>query len=399
MLKKSLLSALLIAMASLLLQAQPFVTTPQTIKIQVSKLPTEWYETSGVGPYSEGRLFINNELYDKSRMTWSLLDEKGNVLSNNLHCSGEFNDGYVLGQDPQDGSLVIIDRNGKEIKKKYGSGLVSSGRFVDGYATIRFLPPGAMRDVCVYINTSGAIVFPNLKATITKPFVPLYDPRPFRDNLSAYYDYVKEKWGFIGKSGSIVIQPQFSKVHDFSEGLAAVQKEENGTWGFINTKGEYVLPSKFHNEPRDFHEGVTFAMLQNSGWNEHNYAALDRSGNILHTFELNGSGEVGDFVDGLCYVGNENITMVVDKEFKTVKTLEARFPVINMEGGFACSHYFNYILDLKGNILFKDANTKMIEGLNKEGYFTTYRHDNNLELVGIVNRYGQFVFVLEQSMF
>ena len=399
MLKKSLISALFIATATLLSQAQPYVTTPQTIKIPVSKLPAEWYETSGVGPYSEGRLFLNNQLFDKSNQTWSLLDEKGNVLSNNLHCCGEFNEGYVLGLDSQDGSLVIIDRNGKEIKKKFGSGLRTSGKFVDGYATIRFLPQGSMRDVRVYINTSGAIVFPNLKETITQSFVPLYEPRPFRDNLSAYYDYVKGKWGFIGKNGNIVIQPQFSKVHDFSEGLAAVQKEENGTWGFINTKGEYVLASKFHNEPRDFHEDVTFVMLQNSGWNAHNYAALDRNGNILHIFELNGSGEVGDFIDGLCYVGDDNITRVVDKEFKTVKTIEARFPTINREGGFACSHYFNYILDLKGNIIFKDANPKMIENLNKEGYFATYKYENNPGLVGIVNRYGQFVFVLEQSLF
>ena len=399
MLKKNLLSALLIAMVTSLSHAQPFVTTPETIKIQVSKLPTQWYETSGIGPYSEGRLFVNNELYDKSRMTWSLLDEKGNILSNNLHCSGEFNDGYVLGIDLQDGSLVIIDRNGKEIKKKFGSGLTTSGQFVDGLATIRFTPTGTMSTVRVYINTSGAIVYPNLKATITRPFSPLYAPRPFRDNLSAYYDYAKEKWGFINKNGSIVIQPQFSKVHDFSEGLAAVQKEENGTWGFINTKGEYVLASKFHNEPRDFHEDVTFVMLQNSNWNEHNYAALDRSGNILQVFNLNGSGKVGDFVDGLCYVGNENMTVLVDKEFKTVKTIEARFPVINREGGFACSYYFNYILDLKGNIIFKDASNKMIENLNKEGYFTAYSNDSPSGLVGVVNRYGQFVFVFEQSLF
>ena len=399
MLKKSLLSALLIAMATSLSHAQPFVTTPETIKIQVSKLPTQWYETSGIGPYSEGRLFVNNELYDKSRMTWSLLDEKGNILSNNLHCSGEFNDGYVLGIDLQDGSLVIIDRNGKEIKKKFGSGLTTSGQFVDGLATIRFTPPGTISTVSVYINTSGAIVFPNLKGTVNRPFTPLYAPRPFRDNLSAYYDYAKEKWGFINKNGSIVIQPQFSKVHDFSEGLAAVQKEENGTWGFINTKGEYVLASKFHNEPRDFHEDVTFVMLQNSSWSEHNYAALDRSGNILYVFNLNGSGKVGDFVDGLCYVGNENVTVLVDKEFKTVKTIPARFPVINMEGGFACSYFSNYILDLKGNILFSEASSKMIENLNKEGYFTAYRNDNTSGLVGIVNRYGQFVFVFEQSMF
>jgi len=47
------------------------------------------------------------------------------------------------------------------------------------------------------------------------------------------------QWGFIDKTGTMVIQPQFEDAHQFSEGLAGVKKE--GMWGFMDPKGTIVI--------------------------------------------------------------------------------------------------------------------------------------------------------------
>jgi hypothetical protein len=50
------------------------------------------------------------------------------------------------------------------------------------------------------------------------------------------------KFGFIDRSGKVVIEPQFDWVEDFSEGLALVSS--NGTKGFIDKAGKWVLVPK-----------------------------------------------------------------------------------------------------------------------------------------------------------
>jgi hypothetical protein len=41
--------------------------------------------------------------------------------------------------------------------------------------------------------------------------------------------------GYIDKSGSVVIAPQFEECRGFGEGVAAVKS--NGKWGYIDTTG------------------------------------------------------------------------------------------------------------------------------------------------------------------
>ena len=46
------------------------------------------------------------------------------------------------------------------------------------------------------------------------------------------------KWGFIDKTGKIIINPQFDEVDFFSEGLCAVKI--GNKWGYIDKKGKYA---------------------------------------------------------------------------------------------------------------------------------------------------------------
>jgi hypothetical protein len=47
-----------------------------------------------------------------------------------------------------------------------------------------------------------------------------------------------DKWGYIDKTGQMVIPPKFSGALGFTEGLAAVVTGDK--WGYIDKTGKYV---------------------------------------------------------------------------------------------------------------------------------------------------------------
>lgn len=51
------------------------------------------------------------------------------------------------------------------------------------------------------------------------------------------------KYGFLDKTGKIVIPVQYKSVDDFEKGLAEVRL--NGKSGAINKKGQVVIPIKY----------------------------------------------------------------------------------------------------------------------------------------------------------
>jgi len=58
------------------------------------------------------------------------------------------------------------------------------------------------------------------------------------------------KWGFMDRTGRVVIAPAFADERDFFHGLAAVQLPE-GKWGFIDESGKISITVRFE-EVRDF---------------------------------------------------------------------------------------------------------------------------------------------------
>jgi KWG Leptospira. len=66
-------------------------------------------------------------------------------------------------------------------------------------------------------------------------------------------------WGFIDKTGALVIPPKFEVASSFREGLAAVLLDDR--WGFINKDGVLVIENQF-DWTEGFSEGV--AVVQRS---------------------------------------------------------------------------------------------------------------------------------------
>ena len=77
------------------------------------------------------------------------------------------------------------------------------------------------------------------------------DFSPFREGLTRVEK--NRKWGFIDKTGKVVIAFNYDDAKDFSEGLAAVKL--NGKWGFIDKTDKVVIPFKYK-DANQFSEGL-----------------------------------------------------------------------------------------------------------------------------------------------
>lgn len=96
---------------------------------------------------------------------------------------------------------------------------------------------------------------------------------------------VKDKWGFIDKTGRIVIRPQFDEVEDFGpDGIAAVGKafeDDVYKYGFINRKGQIIIDFKF-DSAGSFWGGLGEIGIREPRAND-NWGYVDASGKIIWT--------------------------------------------------------------------------------------------------------------------
>jgi len=117
---------------------------------------------------------------------------------------------------------------------------------------------------------------------------------PFHQGLAAVllgstHD-AKGLWGFIEPSGRIAINPAFSQVNSFVNGLAAAKK--NDLYGYIDTKGNWVIEPRF-SRATDFNsQGTALVVTDNR------LALVDRKGAIIKTLPFAASLDSTGFVNG-----------------------------------------------------------------------------------------------------
>jgi hypothetical protein len=112
-----------------------------------------------------------------------------------------------------------------------------------------------------FIDKSGKIV-------ISPQFM---SAENFHEGLALVSD--GKKYGYINTEGKYVINPQFEKAANFSEGLAAVMQESS--WGYIDKKGKYVINPQFE-KAQKFKHGVAAV---SAGKNK--YGFIDKKGKYV----------------------------------------------------------------------------------------------------------------------
>jgi len=73
------------------------------------------------------------------------------------------------------------------------------------------------------------------------------------------------KWGFVDKTGKVVIKIKYDFVEDFERGLAKVKL--NGKYGFIDKRGKKIYPIKYESiDIKYFSEDLSILNLNGKIW-------------------------------------------------------------------------------------------------------------------------------------
>ena len=86
-------------------------------------------------------------------------------------------------------------------------------------------------------------------------------------------DATNWKYGFIDKSGKVVIPCQWEYASSFQEGVARVKK--NNKYGYIDTSGAIIIPCKW-SWALDFHFGKASVRDDDGKWYH-----FDKRGEII----------------------------------------------------------------------------------------------------------------------
>ena len=174
-------------------------------------------EFSGVDSFSEGLAAVF--LTGQNGNRWGYIDQTGAVvIEPRFNAAEPFSEGLAVVRG--EAGLGYIDQTGAwviEPRSDYASS------FSEGLAAV-WLDSDQLESG--HIARTVALAVP---------------PRPVG------------KWGYVDRSGSFVIEPQFDTAGDFSEGLAAVQVDAG--WGYIDQTGAVVIEPRFK-DARPFAEGL-----------------------------------------------------------------------------------------------------------------------------------------------
>lgn len=137
-----------------------------------------------------------------------------------------------------------------------------------------------------------------------------YDVRPFNQGLAPIKDW-DGKWGFINKSGNMVIPHNYydfyvrglnTTYQVFNDGIASV-KNTNYVWGGIDKTGKTVIPFEYE-VLRAFNEGL--AVAQKNG----KFGVIDTNNNVVVPFEYD---ELSGYGSGRCVAIKNGRAFCIDR--------------------------------------------------------------------------------------
>lgn len=117
------------------------------------------------------------------------------------------------------------------------------------------------------------------------------------------------KWGYINKTGKVVIQPNYGDAKPFSEGLAQVwtARDTDRTTGFIDKTGKIVIPLGYDNAD-SFNEGL--APVCKRDYYGEKWGFIDKTGEIVIPLIYE---RAGAFSEGLAPVKKDGKWGYIDK--------------------------------------------------------------------------------------
>lgn len=363
--------------------------TSSTVKIQINRYKTNYQ-------FYDGMLTV----YNKDLGGYGFIDEKGIVRTKfewyypfiRMGHDPRFGGGYCLiaKRINQVEYWYIIDKNGN-VTADLGNRVADLTPFnKDGYANIVIKEGGEFK--VMVIDGHGREVFPHLSR---KPVYPSSYPHilnPFYEGLAAFQDPFTGKWGFIDRTGKIVIPAQYDFVDKFSEGLAAVLfKATDGRpslWGYIDHTGKIVIQPMFENQPGCFSEGLVIVTKRNK-----NQVVMDRTGKILSEEwrSIMPFKQGRSIVNGM-YVVDRDMNIVNGPFINADKSELTMYPDSYCQGMFRCYSWTTRFVFPNG-YFYRHTNIQHVSDR------LLHYHDTRSGIDGFVNPRGDMIFEFVESEF
>lgn len=109
----------------------------------------------------------------------------------------------------------------------------------------------------------------------------IYDEiRPYKEQRAVYIK--DQQWGILDTKGNEISVDRYENIHDFSNGLALVEREIEGKkrYGYINQQGEEVIPAKYL-QAEDFIEKKTVVKDEDGS-----YLLIDIAGKTIENYGI-----------------------------------------------------------------------------------------------------------------
>ena len=242
--------------------------------------------------FSDGVAAVN--FGTSNEPSWGYIDTQGNtVIAGSYEYAKSFSEGLAYVEWPFDdenpdltlGSSGFIDKSGNIVI--HGSGVETyiiewSGftsyisAFKDGVAFCEYIVDGETR--VALINTSGQVIWiaDDTNYSSTGYGINLISEQVLQ--LSVLLD--SGDWGdiFLDTTGSEIFAAQTGWKSDspFNNGLVRVMDRSTGKFGYVNKSGEMIIPADYQ-VAYTFYNGYASVMIDNE------YHYIDETGNIVVT--------------------------------------------------------------------------------------------------------------------
>lgn len=140
---------------------------------------------------------------------------------------------------------------------------------------------------------------------------------------------VGKRWGFVDRSGGLVVPARYEKVEPFSEGLAAVRR--GGHWGFIDEMGVEIVPPHYGSVGA-FRDGLAAVTVSSALWPMVGY--IDRSGRLAIPAQFQSD----------CPF-SEGRARVERKRRKSLFRVESEWGYIDSDGAYVVTPRFRFARD------------------------------------------------------
>ncbi len=122
------------------------------------------------------------------------------------------------------------------------------------------------------------------------------------------------RYGYMDKTGAVLIKPVYRNAMSFSQGLAPVLFADSGHWGYINKKGEVVIKPAYVSAG-GFFEGVAVVSTGKNSYDKDNVTGIiDKTGKVLIPFEKR---RIDQFKNGKAVAESRYISHYIYKNGKT----------------------------------------------------------------------------------